>query len=219
MQRAQNVILSLVFGLVASCTSSPLANPSVDLEDAARDPVDASRLDSGAPPDTMPVDVADTSLDAPDASSRVDACSVACDATTLTVTVGTKSGAFDRAQFGFNTADAGVSTAQVEAHFGGEPACPTANSPTPRRTVVFANIPLVVGEATEASGVRATLLDFQGDLTSEPIVRATAVKVTVREVVLSPNAAQTILFDVEATLPMGSLRGQVRGAHCASMDD
>ncbi len=147
-------------------------------------------------------------------------CTGACKTTSLTITVDGKSAPLDRAQFGFNATDAGAApSAQVEAHFGGDPACPTQTSPTPDRTIVFAKMPLTKTVATEADGVKATLLDFKGTLTSQPALKASAVKITVVDVQTTPAGTAYIAFDVDAAFPGGTLKGHAYAAHCDSMDE
>ncbi len=128
----------------------------------------------------------------------------------LTARFGTRTGSFDRAQHGVDGAD-GV---YVEAHYGGDPACPTMSSPTPRRTFVLSGVRAGRGVQTEADGVTASLLDFGGDLVSAPVARATAVRVTPREV--TPGAS--VSLDVSATFPGGSVEGSFVAPHCASLD-
>lgn len=203
---------ALTLAVVAACTSDPAGSSSGGAADAGPSPgADAAAGDSASPDATG----SDGGRDADAAGS----CDGACKTTSLTVTIGAKSGPLDRAQFGFNTTDGAVPTVQVEAHFGGDPACPSQTSPTPDRTVVFANVPLAKGLATEASGLKATLLDFKGDLTTEPLVRATAVKLTVVDFASAPKASSYVAFDVEATFPTGSVKGHAYATHCDSMDD
>ncbi|MBL8606370.1 MAG: hypothetical protein JNL38_03580 [Myxococcales bacterium] len=203
-----------VLAVVAACTSDPAGSSSGSSADGGSS--------SGSSGDAAGGDSAAPDAGGNDAGRDADAagtCDGACKTTSLTVTIGAKSGPLDRAQFGFNTTDGAVPTVQVEAHFGGDPACPSQTSPTPDRTVVFANVPLAKGVATEANGLKATLLDFKGDLTTEPIVRATAVKLTVVDFVSAPKASSYVAFDVEATFPGGSVKGHAYATHCDSMDD
>ncbi len=131
--------------------------------------------------------------------------------TMLTARFGSRSGGFDRAQHGRTGAD-GV---HVEAHFGGDPACPTMTSPTPRRTFVLAGLRAGrSGVQTQADGLRCTLLDFGGELVSAPVERATAVQVTPRSVVRGVSVS----LEVRATFAGGTIEGTLVAPHCASLD-
>jgi hypothetical protein len=98
---------------------------------------------------------------------------------------------------------------------GGAAGCPTATSPTPDRTLVIAGLPRAFSiTRTYADGVRASLLDFKGTLTMEPLLRATAVTAT-------PTGAtdEYVAFDLDATFAAGRISGHVYATHCASMDE
>jgi hypothetical protein len=135
------------------------------------------------------------------------------DCTLLTVTLGSAQGLMTRAQHGLES-DGGV--LYVEAHFGGDPACPTMTSPTPSRTLIIAGLrPLAAGEAlTYADGLRVTLLDFEGALTTAPLVRA----VDARAVSLGGTPGQTVRFILSATFADGGVGGSFAAPHCASLD-
>jgi hypothetical protein len=139
-------------------------------------------------------------------------CQGACAQTTLQATFGAMRGAFDRAQHG----NAGASGLRVEAHFGGDPACPSPTSPTPRRTVVFTGVRATADATpqTEADGVRATLFDFGGDLVSAPLVRATSVRVVPRAWMRSGYVS----LQVTVTFPGGTITGGLFAPHCPSLD-
>lgn len=146
-----------------------------------------------------------------------EACDEACRKTALSATFGGSSRPLDRAQFGLDEVDAGPSF-HVEAHQGGIPECPTENSPSPDRTIVFVGVPRggAGSVATTADGVRATYLDFKGDHITEPLVRATAVTVTV----VARDASEPpawVAFDVSATFENGSVRGHVYATFCQSL--
>lgn len=130
----------------------------------------------------------------------------------LWLTLGSAQGGFDRAQHGLEP-DGGL---YVEAYFGGDPGCPTQSSPTPDRTLIIAGLHLVPdgGSLTQLDGVRVTLLDFTGALTSAPVERATSILATPREV--TPGVR--VSFTVEATFDTGTLRGTFSALHCASLD-
>jgi hypothetical protein len=130
----------------------------------------------------------------------------------LVVTLGTRSGEFDRAQHGLQP-DAGL---YIEASFGGDPACPTQTSPTPDRTLIIAGLHAMPdgGVISYADGLRVTLLDFNGALTTLPFVRATSARATP----LSVTPGTLAVFAIEATFDGGTLRGRFSAAHCASLD-
>lgn len=139
-------------------------------------------------------------------------CDGDCARTRIEARFGSTTRSLDRAQHGAD----GPGRLHVEAHLGGDPACPNDRSPTPRHTVVLRGVRAVaMGEAqTEAEGVSASLLDFTGELASSPVVRATAVRVTPRAFV----AGQGVAFSLTATFPGGTLTGTVFAPHCPSLD-
>lgn len=151
----------------------------------------------------------------PDAGTSDDAgvagCTGACASTTLAATFGPRRGDFERAQHGL----AGANGVRIEAHFGGDPACPTEQSPTPSRTLILVGLTTDVRVQTEADGLRATLLDFQGTLTSAPAARATAVRLTPRHV----EAGVAVSYTLEATFPEGTITGGLFAPHCTSLDE
>ncbi len=138
-------------------------------------------------------------------------CGGACAVTALQLVLRGQQGAFDRAQHGVEGADG----LYVEAHFGGDPACPTASSPTPARTLVIAGLRVGDGGVrTEADGLRVTLLDFQGSVSSLPFERATSARATPRFV----DRGGLVSFTLEATFDGGTLQGGFAAPHCASLD-
>jgi hypothetical protein len=130
----------------------------------------------------------------------------------LVMTVGRQTGSFTRAQHGLEPGGG----LYLEAYFGGDPACPTQTSPTPDRTLIISGLqPLTDGGVlTEADGVRVTLLDFTGALTSAPSLRASTVRATARAM----NPGTSVSFALEATFDGGTLTGSFTAAHCASLD-
>lgn len=135
------------------------------------------------------------------------------DCTLLTVAVGAAQGPMTRAQHGLE-ADGGV--LYVEAHFGGDPACPSMTSPTPQRTLIIAGLrPLPSGAAiTYAEGLRVTFFDFEGALTTAPLVRA----IDARAVSLGGTPGETVRFSLTATFADGGVSGSFAAPHCASLD-
>lgn len=139
------------------------------------------------------------------------ACVDECATTLLTATFGAATGTFDRAQHGLE--DDG--NLYVEAHFGGDPACPTESSPTPARTLIIAGLRPVSGPQTYDDGVRVTLLDFTGVLTTAPLVRATAVTASARFI----EPGTLVSFTLDATFgASGTLSGGFAAGHCDSLD-
>jgi hypothetical protein len=148
-------------------------------------------------------------------ASTVDAlpgCAGDCAQTNLQGVFGAMRGAFERAQHGND----GAERLHIEAYFGGDPACPTPRSPTPRRTFVLTGVRATTDRTpqTEADGVRATLFDFSGELVSAPLLRATAVRVVPRAWMRDGYVS----LEVRATFPGGTLSGGVFAPHCPSLD-
>lgn len=135
-----------------------------------------------------------------------------CAQTALAARFGETTRRLDRAQHGVD----GPGRLHVEAHLGGDPACPNERSPTPRHTLIVRGL-RAVGEGaaqTEAEGLSASLLDFTGELTTSPALRATAVRVMPRAYV----AGQGVAFTLTATFASGTLTGSVFAPHCPSLD-
>jgi hypothetical protein len=138
-------------------------------------------------------------------------CTGSCASTALDGVFGPNRGPFDRAQHGLTT----TGDVRIEAHLGGDPACPTETSPTPDRTLILAGIAPTLAVQTEADGVRATLLDFRNILIENPLARAQRVRVT--PIAVSPGAA--VAYTIEATFAEGTITGRVYAPHCASLDE
>jgi hypothetical protein len=142
--------------------------------------------------------------------------------TSVEATIGGVTRTLDRAQFGTETDDAGKPRAHVEAHLGGDPACPStdpdaAAGAQPQYTLVVSNVPRGnVGESftKAADGVTGAYFDFVGDqLTgAKPLTQATAVKVTI----VATSSAK-FEFDVEATFPEGTVKGHIAAEFCPSL--
>jgi predicted small lipoprotein YifL len=133
--------------------------------------------------------------------------------TALAATFGARRAGFERAQHGV-LADGRLI---VEAHSGGDPACPTMTSPTPRRTLALRNLRATADATpqTQADGLTAVLFDFGGDLTTAPLLRASAVRV----VPSAYMANGSVSFAVTATFSEGTITGTVVAPHCDSLDD
>jgi hypothetical protein len=175
-------------------------------------------IDAQAAIDAGPV-ATDAAVDAAGDAGTSGALPATCDSTckklTLDVQVGAKTDTFARAQFGFNA----NGTLQVEAHKGGDAACPTQSSPTPDFTAVFANVPFPTSATPVTSGVALSLLDFKGDLTDKPVLKAKSVTLTPVAALGEPRASAFVAFKVEAPLDDGKIEGHVYATHCASMDE
>lgn len=168
----------------------------------------------------------------PDAGDEPDAgsdpfrtCEATCTEVTLVATIDGASEPFDRVQFGFTHTGDGREL-YFEAYSGGDPACPTAQSPTPRMALVVSGIrePTDATPQTRNDGLAVTLFDFAGALTDEPLVRATTVTLTPRafetcEAEESASCERFFAFDLDATLPGGRISGHGFARYCASLDD
>lgn len=111
--------------------------------------------------------------------------------------------ALDRAQFGTEKDDAGADRVYIEAHSGGDPACPDPDGgagPSPARTLIVSTVPRGrPGDTfTKDDGIAVTLLDFTGDQIpiDPPFAKASAVKVTLVAVETS-----FVDLDLDATFP------------------
>lgn len=127
--------------------------------------------------------------------------------------------ALDRAQFGTEKDDAGADRVYIEAHSGGDPACPDPDGgagPSPARTLIVSTVPRGrPGDTfTKDDGIAVTLLDFTGDQIpiDPPFAKASAVKVTLVAVETS-----FVDLDLDATFPEGTVKGRIHAEHCASM--
>jgi hypothetical protein len=200
----------------AADTSSPeTSSPDSSSPDAS--PEDSSLPDSPLP-DVLPEDALSEDSFLPDGGPPFEACEDACSQTLLTLVFGNDQASIDRAQFGFNLPDNGSQTLHVEAHFGGDPACPSPSSPTPDRTVIFANVPLPT-DVTPIEGTPVTLLDFEGSLSPNPFDKATQVTLTPVAARMTPLDAAFVAFEVEVVFPGGTMTGHVYAVHCESMDE
>jgi hypothetical protein len=186
--------------------------PATDAAPEDSSPTDASP-EEAAPAEASPQDA--PSADSPnEGGSSFETCENTCAQTNLLITLGGKKGTLDRAQFGFNANQ----TLHLEAHFGGAPACPTQSSPAPDRTVVFANVPIPT-DLTPIENTPVTLLDFKGDLSPNPMDKATKAKLTPVAASASPPSGGFVAFEVEVTFPNGTMTGHLYATHCDTMDE
>lgn len=199
---------ALAMAVVASCVALPSCS-SASSPGAADPGADAAASPEGGPD-------GGGGLDASEGGAV--ACVGACTETSLVASFGGKSAPIDRAQHGIERGDGGTSL-HVEAHHGGDPACPTQSSPTPERTIVLAGIASGRAPATltEKDGVAVTFLDFKGDLLgATPLSRAT--KATVSVVAIdSATPPGWVALDLDATFAEGTIRGHLYATYCASM--
>ena len=124
----------------------------------------------------------------------------------FSVTLNGEKVAFERGQFGTEGADL-----YLELHDGGDPACPTENSPTPKHTLIVSGL-----KTAGTSAPTVTLVDFIGDVitTPKPSRTASLASATVR--VASESRIEldlSVTFDSD-----GTGAGQVVADHCASLD-
>lgn len=164
---------------------------------------DAGAMDAGLVDDAGAPDAGDTDAGA---------CTGACASTDLSATFHGVTAGFDRAQHGVEP-DGGL---YVEAYFGGDPACPGPSSPTPDRTLIISGLHAMAdgGAQTTADGLRVTLLDFVGNLSSNPLDRAVSAQATLRYA----QPGVLVSFTVEASFDGGTVTGGFAAAHCDSLD-
>jgi len=209
---------------LAACSSTEEAQvPAASVQDAAVDaPAESSSPDSSsadAPPDDSSfADSSSPDTSSTDAETSFETCENACTMTELALTFGSNEAVVDRAQFGFNAPDNGKVSLHVEAHFGGDPACPTGASPSPDRTVIFANVPIPT-DSTPIENAAVTLLDFEGTLSPNPFDSATSATLSPVAAKPTPTDDAFIAFDVNATFDGGTMTGHIYAVHCDSMDE
>ncbi|MEM6954764.1 MAG: hypothetical protein AAF411_01055 [Myxococcota bacterium] len=166
-------------------------------------------FDGDVPPDG---DVrVDAAIDASPDASLGDSCSSAC-AATLVRASGAAMETFDLAFFGFN----GDGTLYIEVYGDAEPECPDEDSPSPGRTMVLGSVPVFT--STEPLRAMAVLFDFEGTLTSEPLLRSP--DATIEPVALLAEAGAEGFLRFELNIPFAgvSVAGSVYARHCASLD-
>lgn len=121
-----------------------------------------------------------------------------------------------RAQFGNDRSDAGA-TIYLEAHLGGDPACPDETSPTTDYTLIVANVPRgAPGQKfTLEDGVAVTYFDFKGDqiMGGAPFRKATAATVTIVEI----DGDTSVEIEVDATFAEGTVKGRAYATYCESL--
>ena len=128
---------------------------------------------------------------------------------TLVMTLNGNSGGFDRAYHGVE-ADGRL---YVEAYFGQAPeGCPI-QSTTSSRTMIIANIKTDGGTDYDG-GLRVTMFDFDGTITTEQLIRFTATASSPVDV----RPGDEVSFTLDATLDGGSVSGRFTAIHCPVLD-
>ena len=161
-------------------------------------------------------------------------CEGSCAEQTLEVEFGAQRVPIERAVFGLTAPEASESgqwELHIEALHGGFEGCPNQGSPTPERTLIVSGLalPELGVDQTWDQGVRATLLDFQGDLVPDPPFFARATAVTASSVaadlctecvgdVTRPDPEGFVALDVQSTFEQGTVGGRLYALHCQSMD-
>jgi hypothetical protein len=203
---AAAVTIAVACTSTESSTSDP--GPSAGADAGGRRGAETSR--EGGTIELDPSDSADAS-DAPVAPTPTRK-------TTLESSMGGVVRTLVRAQFGSDRSDAGA-TIYLEAHLGGDPACPTETSPVPDYTLVVANIPRgAPGQKfTLEDGVAVTYFDFKGDQIrgDVPLRKAAAATVTIVEI----DGDTSVEIEVDATFAEGTVKGRAYATYCESLSN
>ncbi len=198
------MIRSVLLVLVLGCGDDAATDASVDASpDASVDASADASVDANA---DASVDARDTDVPGDAGADAFDVCEGACTETSVRAVFGAAEETFNLAYFGRNL----DGTLRVELYGGADEGCPTMDSPTPDRTVVIPS--LVMPMDGTAQDIQASLLDFAGTLTTEPILRASSASAT-------PVAAggAFVRFDLSATFDGGDISGAVYATECASL--
>lgn len=142
-----------------------------------------------------------------------DHCDGPCAVTSARATFGATEEPFDVAYFGLD-ADGRI---RVELYGEAAPGCPTMTSPTPARTLVIHGLRPQTEPAEQTDGLAVTLFDFDGSLTSEPLLRATSASVHTEAARLTPTADAFVAIDITAAFPDGTVTGHAYATHCESL--
>lgn len=174
--------------------------------DAGRDAAGDSALDSAQ--DAL----ADTTSGADTSDGGFSVCSGECAMTQLTASFGDVVETFDVAYYGLEP----DGTLHLEIYGDAAPGCPESDSPTPARTLVIGSFPAPT-DATPLD-VSASLLDFEGTLTEEPILRSSSATAIPRAARVDATATGFLRFDLDASFEGGMVNGAVHATHCDSLD-
>lgn len=203
MMRPYGLVLSSLLAVAAACSKDETPTPGAGADAGTPDGSSSVTDGGGGGGDDA------TTSDASSGPSK----------TALEAKINGVARPLDRAQFGTEKDDAGADRLYIEAHSGGDPACPDADGgggTSPARTVIVSTVPRgKPGDTfTKADGIAVTLLDFTGDQipTDPPFAHATAVKVTLVAVETS-----FVDLDLDATFPEGTVKGRIHAEYCASM--
>ena len=113
---------------------------------------------------------------------------------------------FDRGQFGNDSGKL-----YLELQDGGDPACPSEKSPTPKHTLIVSGL-----EKSGTSNPIVTLVDFVGDVITTPKPTRTSSASTAT---IASASGTRIELDLTATFDSdGKGSGQVVAGYCASLD-
>jgi hypothetical protein len=207
-------VVALILAVLPGCSSETASAQATDT--AVAD--DASTAtDAGS--------AADTTTPGDATSTGFTSCNGACKTMALAAHVNGKTFPFDRAQFGLSMNEAGAKTIHVELYSGGSPLCPSQTSPNTDRTIVHAGVvvPVDTTPSTEKNNVKLSVFDFKQDMyPSDPLVRATAVKVTpiAASALTAPAGGERfVALSIDATVQGGDVKGTMYATHCDSLDD
>ena len=145
-------------------------------------------------------------------------CEGACRQTTLTITKGATTDAFDRSQFGYE----GNDKLFIEVRKGGVTGCPQQTSADPEFLLnVIVPRALSSTPIDQSAGAKANFLDLKGTIEEAPQPpKTTAVTITPIAAKLD-GEGQFLAFDLHAELETGAvIDGHVFSSeHCTSLDD
>lgn len=153
-----------------------------------------------------------------DAGGLTTTCDDACRTTTLTVTLGDKTGVFDQVRFGFNK----DGTLHVEATRGSPTKCPTEISPDPDFMSIVgtprpvSSLPLMLG-----AGLSSSFLDFAGVVVEEfPPSKVTTASLTPSAGLFEPSDAGFFAYDLQSEFESGVIiTGHAFATYCPSLDE
>lgn len=210
--RAVLFVHGLVLTLAAACTTTREVHVPVYGSPAVPD---ASTTDPGDDDDTEPFPSLDAGKDAARDGDSASGGLTPTRKTTAVVTVGAVKRTLERAQFGMNL----DGTFHIEAHEGGDPACPDQSSPTPKRTLIVHGVKNAAPgtKQTKAQGLSVTLLDFANDQLPPGQLASKATAAVVEVVTIQGTTEVEVELDV--TLAEGTVKGRVFAEHCPSLNE
>lgn len=133
--------------------------------------------------------------------------------TTAVMAINNVTRTLDRAQFGFDS----DGTYHIEAHEGGDPACPDEHSPSPKRTLIVSGVKKAdPGTKETKPDVSASFLDFAGDQIPNGMpAKASAVTIEI----VAIKGTTEIEIEVSATFPSGTAKGRIFAEFCQSLSE